>query len=235
MTSTTSQTNLNPFSTQTSSFFSPPQKNPTNGRTFQDKLRDFLHTHPVVSFIVIIAFIVSIFTLVILLVEANTPKSEEPETAPATYFENRYLLNYSIGNSNSNQTYTNLNSVILDQDSIASAPHENTFYDKNTFACVLVESSYKKLPNPAYTYHMNLDVSDGRTYTLTIRLSPDDYGYSYMVTIADRTDSDTAADYVFINTDNFDQYSSELNAWIDSFNLNSPIVTVSPNTAEDID
>lgn len=226
------QSNLNPFSSEPPLFAQQTPLKNKSSKTIQDKLRDFVQKHRTISIIIIIVTTTLLLTGLILLIKSKLPVQIEQESAPSTYFNHRYLLEYSIGRSNATQVFFDLNSIILNPESISSAPQPN---QGTTYACTLAESSYKKLSSPKNTYQINLDVSDGRTYTLTVRLSPDDYGYSYMVTIADRTDSDTAADYVFINTDNFNQYSSELNAWIDSFNLNSPIVTVSPNTAEDID
>lgn len=220
--------NLNPFSNTPSTFTSPTPTKGKNPQTIQDKLRDFVQKHRTLSIIIVIVFAILFFAGIILFIESKLPPKIEPEIAPSTSFDNRYLIEYSIGRSNSTQTFADLNSVILEPDAISSAPNLNAFNnnENTTFACTLVESSYKKLPTPEYTYSMDINVSDGRTYTLTVRLSPD-YGSSYMVVIANRTDSDSATDYAFIHTNNTEEYTEELTNWINTFNLTSPNITVS--------
>lgn len=226
---TYNQNNLNPFSNTTPIITPPTPTKGKNPKTIQDKLRDFAQKHRTLSIIIVITFTILILAGIILFIESKLPPKIEHEIAPSTAFENRYLIEYSIGRANSIQTFADLNSVVLEPDAISSAPNLNEFNnnENTTFVCTLVESSYQKLSTPEYTYRININVSDGRTYTVTVRLSPD-YGSSYLVIIADRTDSDSATDYAFIHTSNTEQYTEELTEWIKSFNLNTPNISISP-------
>lgn len=197
-----------------------------------DTFQDFIRSHKILFLIAVFL----VFTLLIVLISFLLPKQtaeqqQTPEIAPIPVYDHRYLIDYSIGNNYSNDVFLDVSDVILSTDELASAPSSNSNSVDNIYTITLDEDSFAKLNNqPDYTYKVNLDISDGRTYTLYIRIDQN-FGQDYMVAVLDRTDLPSASDHIFVytnpdnNEDSNKSTKDTLTKWAKTFTLNNPIVT----------
>lgn len=213
------QNNSNPPTTSTP--YSPPLNSPPTPSPKFD-IHEFIRNHKILSIFILLGSIFFL-TAVIVLIFSRTPKTEEPETAPYPYFEHRYLLDYSLGQSITNTIFSSIGDTMLSPEEISSAPIVNP--NENAYTVSFDEASFKVLKDqPGQVYKVNLNLSDQRTYALYIYTDQD---WNYIVVVLDRTDSSNIADHIYIYTleGEEDKYSQEINSWLKQFNLTTPITT----------
>lgn len=201
-------------------YSSPLNSLPTPSPKFD--IHEFIRNHKILSIVILLGTIF-FFTAIIILILSRTPKAEEPETAPYPYFEHRYLLDYSLGQSITNTIFSSIGDTMLNPEEISSAPITNP--NENSYTVSFDEASFKVLKDqPGQVYKVNLNLSDQRTYALYIYTDQD---WNYIVVVLDRTDSSNIADHVYIYTieGEEDKYSQEINSWLKQFNLTTPITT----------
>lgn len=142
-------------------------------------------------------FVIAILliSLIALIVQNSTSQDLSPhadivlDTTPYVFFENHYILDQNLSATAYQSVMKDLQSVILSPTELASAPAEN---DPSSF--LLPSYAYDALIDPAsFTRRTTPDykqldfiisISDGRTYTVTIRAygSPaDTYYYGLII------------------------------------------------------
>ncbi len=205
--------------------------NDSENHDFHDKIRE----NPRRTLAIIIGAIILIFTIIGLVLYGIFNRYDDatdqiPETAPIPAFEHRYLLEGSLGLNLSNSAMLDIGNVIVNNEELNSAPHENTNDVDNIYPVDLAEDSYRILDKNSSTptYKIDLKTSDGRTYTFHARTD----NSTYMITVLDRTDNDTMPDHVFIYTNAEDSSKDDLDKtatdWAKLLKLTDPIVKYSP-------
>ncbi len=207
-------------------------------------VRDFLLKHRLLSMIILITIVVTLFIAfgLIFFSSASKESTQEPEDPPFITFQNENLLEHPILND---EIIFNLNLILLNKNEINSAPSTNT--EKEYIASVKQDSFSLQDNQEASTF--TIDISDGRKYILNLLVNIE-FDDEYAVMILDRTDKPDAQDYVITFTNLTSEYYSNLgNAdnttatsstvdhitgkplnplsnsainWIESFNLTNP-------------
>lgn len=179
-----------------------------------NKKRLFIIISPIILFFVIILIISAIF----LIIQSKKPSQTDVGTIEhqnIAIFENRYQLDYSIGEENASRTFDNINKIITDQNEIDSAPNKITpNNNSNTYyTSTLEETSFKLLSqNNGYTYSFNLDINDGRHYQVTIKTDPS-YGSEYIIILIKQLNDDNS--YIIIDSDSL-TLTDEIKTWAES-------------------
>ncbi len=215
----------------------PPRNNKSNN------IHDFIRSHRTLSTIIaILGPILIIVVIVIIFINANRETELPPlvpEVAPIPSFQHRYLLNYTLGNTPATQAFADLGNTIVSAEELASAPSPSTDPHDNTYIIDLIEDTFTMLRDqPRTTYKVNIEVSDGRTYDLYLRIDPT-YGSECFVVILDRTDLPSATDYAFIYTDpsvpNVSSITDQFTSWAKSFPLINLQITDKTSSADPAD
>lgn len=195
--------------------------NPTNNTN----LPDFIRKHRILA-IVTFFFILIIFIVIIWIIINSSSKNTgpEPESSPYPYFENRYLLEFSIGQTLSTDVMNDVGNIIISDEEISSAPSDNSTSNNtlNTYTITLNEESFEDLSNDkSISYKITLDVSDDRRYILYIFT---DYTMENFLAIAlDRIDNSDISDHTIIYANN-DEAKHNAQVLINSIQLNTPIL-----------
>lgn len=184
---------------------------PTNStRNFQD----FLRQHRALT-IILTAFFIVFFILIFFLAthksEDNEYANRVPERAPYATFEHEYLIEYSAQDALSEEILYELRVILLNAEELASAPTDNS--GEQQYIVSVDEDSYQVSEIPTIKngelYTMNLNVSDGRKYTLQLLIN-NTYHEEYAAAILQRTDTSNSQDYIITFTSNTDEYYSNL-------------------------
>jgi|GEM_PF-4481758 len=176
--------------------------------------------------IIVISIIFMVFRTKMVSEEVNHGP-DDSDNQPAVYFENRYLLDYTIGKIHDSELLSNLEEFVLEESN--TAPEKNTPKEgeaDNIITGTIEEEGFKKLSNqPKYTYQFFFNTSDGRKYTIYAR-TDENYGKDFLITVIDRTDKNATSDRIYINTNDEPSFKTNLTNWGNSFNLTSPKVIV---------
>ena len=148
----------------------------------------------------------------------------EPESSPYTYFENRYLLEFSIGQTLSTDVLNDVGNIIISDEEISSAPSDNSTSNNTliTYTITLNEESFEDLSSDkSISYKVTLDVSDDRKYILYVFT---DYTMENFLAVAlDRIDNNDISDHTIIYANN-DEAKHNAQVLINSIQLNTPIL-----------
>lgn len=211
------------YPSQSQGFYQPsnPNKNSDSRRGFHDILREnprqLLLPLAIGSIVILLIIVLAFF-------RHDESVNQEPETAPIPAFEHRYLVESSIGQRLSDSVFSDIGNIIIDDKELASAPNTSSSETDNIYEVNLSEDSYRILNKEQSipTYKIDLEVSDGRAYTLQIRTD----NKSYMITTLDRTDNESIPDHVFIRTDEEGKAKETIDKlatqWAESLELNNP-------------
>ena len=184
-----------------------------------------------IGIIIIIFIFISLRTKMVS--EQSKHGPDDDDNKPAIYFENRYLLDYTIGKIHDSELLTNIEEFVLEESN--TAPEKNTpkkGLADNVITGTIEEDGFKKLNNqPKYTYRFSFNTSDGRNYIIYAR-TDENYGKYYLITIIDRTDKNASSDRIYINTNDENTYKTDLLNWSNTFKLNDPKVIIK-SLAED--
>ncbi len=195
--------------------------NPTNNTN----LPDFIRKHRILA-IVTFFFILIIFIVIIWIIINSSSKNTgpEPESSPYPYFENRYLLEFSIGQTLSTDVMNDVGNIIISDEEISSAPSDNSTSNNtlNTYTITLNEESFEDLSSDkSISYKVTLDVSEDRKYILYVFT---DYTMENFLAVAlDRIDNNDISDHTIIYANN-DEAKHNAQVLINSIQLNTPIL-----------
>ena len=202
---------------------------------FSDNLKALIDRLSKKKFFIILASIIIVLILIIVIITINlTNKVKKINTTSNIH---TYLLEYTIGERLSNQIISDLESVVLDENEVKTAPSKNTATQNidvyNFINIVFDEGSLKTISTkPDKIYKLTANTSDGRSYELTYRID-ENYGNNYLAVAIDRKDEKAGNDFAFIHTNNENKYKSTLTEYINTLNLNNvDIKTVSLKVAQ---
>lgn len=176
---------------------------------------------------IIIVIIASVILMNVLPKSASEQADHLPDESdlnePGVYFENRYLLDYTVGKIHDTEVLNNIEEFIMEE--ISSAPSRNVPIKgerENLIKGVIEEEGFKKLNNqPKYTYFFYFNTSDSRKYTIYVR-TDENYGREYVVTVIIRNDQNASSDRIYINTNNEAAYKQAIVDWANTLGTKSP-------------
>lgn len=196
---------------------------------FSDKLKQFIERIGKRNFIILTSlFFIIIIVVIIIVVTINT--SNQAKRINTTANSHTYLIEYTIGETLSSQIISDLESVVLDENEIKTAPSKNTApqnIDRYYFYNIVFdENSLKTISTrPDKIYKLTANISDNRIYELTYRID-ENYGNNYLVVAINRIDEKAGNDFAFIHTNNTNEYKDLLTNYINKLNLNSPNIKI---------
>ena len=127
---------------------------------------------------------------------------------PYAYFENLYLIQYSIAKSANNKVFLDLQDTIIRADETATAPHDNEAvrfkHGGERYVSTILENTFqRKSLDVGYAYFFDLSISDGRLYRCVLLPEAESNGSSYYgLVVYNSTSSAPKADfYVTFVTD----------------------------------
>lgn len=183
---TTTNFNFNTISNQ------PPKKR---------SIREFFNEHRPLAiplFVALFVILIIIASIILMNASPKEPK-QESEDAPYLTYENEKLIDQTILGE---LLRFNLSLILLKTSEIESAPTNND--GSRNYIVSVTENSHTST-NFEQTYKMNINISDGRRYTLQTIVHIE-YDNEYALAILDRTDKTDAQDYVVSFTSNTSEY-----------------------------
>ena len=134
------------------------------------------------------AFVIIIVIISIIFASSNSNYNPEDDvsmidtTAPTVDFQNRYQLEFSVGQHAAANAFDILQTHLFEQDD--SNSH---FLD-----AVLHEDTFRTLPHqPDFSYTFALSLNTGQTYQAYVRVD-DTFGQEYLIVALRRTDTSAA-------------------------------------------
>jgi hypothetical protein len=105
-------------------------------------------------------------------------------------FNNRYQMDYTIGESSAAKVLTNLESYFLSKQEVETAPVKNlppSNKPENYYSATIDEKSVKKDTSQEFAFTYNFGLSDGRSYIVTVKTDTS-FGTEYIITAIKRDD-----------------------------------------------
>ncbi|MBR3323864.1 hypothetical protein IKG16_03215 [Candidatus Saccharibacteria bacterium] len=169
-------------------------------------------------------FIIIITSIILMQIFPKNDRTDADLTSPKyiALFENRYQLDYSIGEESSTKSLTNIGKIIISNEELSSATKPITPNEKENayLTSTIEETSFKTIPNlnNDHAYDFNLNISDGRSYHIVIR-TDQTFGDNYIATFIKNLS--TTKSYLILYTTDLSIKNSILD-WGISLDFNNP-------------
>ena len=170
--------------------------------------------------------------------DAEDSSSEQSETGMQIDFTNTNLIKSYISRRIPDQFFEDLQSVILDEEEIKTAPHENENILGEPSEVYIVSTSPANFTETEYgdnlVYTFDLEISDGREYYVSF-ITKNDLYYGYTIQRFEPLSNNAAffitfADGVDITQYNRDEVISEIINWAKTLEYDEMILNVNdPN------
>lgn len=184
-------------------------QNHSNNKRYE--FQDFIRKHRLLALVVIIGSVLLFATIVVLGISSFLNKDSqpangqlEPENAPYITFEHEYLIEFQVPETLAEEINFQLRLVLLSADELNTA----TINSDNQEIIASIDEDSWSINDSSDTTNvtsMDIDLTDGRTYNLTL-LFDDTYQDEYAIVVLKPLSSSDTHDYVITFTSNTTEY-----------------------------